>query len=75
MPVTQKTIKKDKCDRRLVAETSEKKILPAQWIVPKPPSYREISLSPIKKISSLKKEKNLSRKSWKKARSSRRKSV
>lgn len=75
MHVTQKAIKKDKCDRSLVAETSEKKILPAQWIVPKPPSYREISLSPTKKISSLKKEKNLSKKSWKKARSPQRKSV
>lgn len=74
MPIIEKTAKKDKFERDLTS-TPEKKALPAQWIVAKPPSYREISLSPVKKISSFKKEKNPSKKTWKKARSSRKKAV
>jgi hypothetical protein len=74
-PAIKKTAKKEKPSQSGIVSTSERKELPSQWVIPKPPSYKEISLSPAKKTSSFKKEKSISKKIWKKARSSRKKSV
>lgn len=66
--------KKEKFLQKSAISASQKKSLPAQWITPKPPSYKGVSLSP-KKTNSFKKEKNLSKRIWKKTKSSRKKTV
>ncbi|MBY0281498.1 MAG: D-alanyl-D-alanine carboxypeptidase [Alphaproteobacteria bacterium] len=73
--ITQKTTKKEKPSKDITVSTSAKKELPSQWVIPKPPSYKEISLSPAKKVNSVKKAKGLSRKTWKNAKASRKKSI
>lgn len=74
-PTLEKAAKKEKFSQNTVNITPDKRVLPAQWVVPKPPAYKEISLSPSKKVNSFKKEKSFIKKIAKKTSSSRKRTI